>query len=552
MGKLDRLIDDIERASNDEKSVLSRKVYSDMPLVFTASQMKSFTPDRIMRFRREFRTRSVYTADPQMFLRQAQFMADYEDDYREKAEFSSAFPSYAAMNDSQLRTYFSWKTELKRGKLEKTSLSYAYVYIFELLNLVGVESPSEAFGKLRNFFEEYGKLDGAVLLYRARWLTDFAVYYGLEDVYGDLPCDDNASLHGGVLHEPENHTDGEVFHAAEFFSSYSIFRSAAYKAAPQLCERTVAAVVRGVSRFYGRSGFDELCCKRRKTSYFMFASAIVYMNERRSDRTVALPDGRVFSEINNHWLLTDFAKDGALSRELGALMRFVDIILRKKLKIKNKIKPVSLNSDLQAFVERCIDGVFDDIRREKIKKRMDGVKIDFANLDTIRRSSDETGERLMTEEDIGADNGKNGQSGIAFVKTDIVMPKSVGTAAEQTPVCTPKDAADASVGGAPSRSPISDGVFSDNTGSEERCSSAVQTADTDEKENDAALRVLRILLDGGDASETAKSAGVTLSMVCDEINERFYDEFYDTVIDFDNDVPFVVPDYAEDLRGMLE
>ena len=51
---------------------------------------------------------------------------------------------------------------------------------------------------------------------------------------------------------------------------------------------------------------------------------------------------------------------------------------------------------------------------------------------------------------------------------------------------------------------------------------------------------------------TVKSSGVTLSMICDEINERFYEEFCDTVIDFDNETPYVLPDYAEELRGMLE
>lgn len=73
-----------------------------------------------------------------------------------------------------------------------------------------------------------------------------------------------------------------------------------------------------------------------------------------------------------------------------------------------------------------------------------------------------------------------------------------------------------------------------------------------DSKSDLPMSVLRILLDGGDASAAAKSAGVTLSMVCDEINERFYDEFCDTVIDFDNEKPFVVPDYVEDLRGMFE
>ena len=215
MGKLDRLLDDIERMANDGKSVMSRKVYSDTPLVFTASQMKSFTPDRIMRFRREFRTRSVYTSDPLMFLRQAQFMEDYEDDYIESAVFSSAFPSYAAMNDSQLRTYFSWRTKLRRGELEKTSLAYAYVYIFELLNLVGADSPTDAFIRLCTFFESYGKLDKTVLLYRARWLTDFAVYYGLEQFYSDLPSDDTVCKNGAVLAEPDKYSDRSVFLAAE-------------------------------------------------------------------------------------------------------------------------------------------------------------------------------------------------------------------------------------------------------------------------------------------------------------------------------------------------
>ena len=40
-------------------------------------------------------------------------------------------------------------------------------------------------------------------------------------------------------------------------------------------------------------------------------------------------------------------------------------------------------------------------------------------------------------------------------------------------------------------------------------------------------------------------------MVCDEINEMFYDEFCDIVIDFDGDKPFIISDYAEELRGKL-
>lgn len=552
MGKLDRLLDDIERMANDGKSVMSRKVYSDAPLVFTASQMKSFTPDRIMRFRREFRTRSVYTSDPLMFLRQAQFMEDYEDDYIESAVFSSAFPSYAAMNDSQLRTYFSWRTKLRRGELEKTSLAYAYVYIFELLNLVGADSPTDAFIRLCTFFESYGKLDKTVLLYRARWLTDFAVYYGLEQFYSDLPSDDTVCKNGAVLAEPDKYSDRSVFLAAECFSSYSISRSASYKAAPKLCERVVSAVIREGGRYFGAGGMAARFCKRRKASYFLFASAIVYSNVKPSRRTVKLPDGREFCEINGNWLLISYVKDSALSREFGVLMRFIDNIICSKLKTKNKMRPAEPNIEIRAAVERCINGVFDGIRHENIKKRMDSVKIDVFNLDAIRRSSDETGVRLLTEEDICADIGKIGLDGAVNAESDALSAKSSEIDLNNAHMRIPKAACVGSANGSIAGSPMPDGIFSDGAASEEISRNAVPKADSGEKDGDIAARVLRILLDGGDASVTVKSSGVTLSMICDEINERFYEEFCDTVIDFDDETPYVLPDYAEELRGMLE
>ena len=43
-----------------------------------------------------------------------------------------------------------------------------------------------------------------------------------------------------------------------------------------------------------------------------------------------------------------------------------------------------------------------------------------------------------------------------------------------------------------------------------------------------------------------------LSVLADAINDKYFDEFGDTVIDFDGEMPFVIEDYQEDLRGLLE
>lgn len=532
MGKLDRLIDELEKAMSNEKSVLSRNEYSDVPIVFTASQMKTFTPDKIIRMRREFGTRRIYTADPRVFAAEARFMADYEDDCAEKAEFMSAFPSYAAMNDSQLRTYFTWRTKLRRGEVEKTSLSYAYVYIFELLNLVGVASPSEAYVKLSDFFDTYGKLDEAVNMYRCRWLTDFAVCYDLKEFFEKLPCDDEVTAAGGVLMSPENRSDREVLAAAEFFSSYSLVRSVACKSHPSVYERTAAAVFRELNRLYAQSGgCAELFCRRKKSGYFMFPSAVVCFEGSRRDRTVALPDGREFVCLNNHWLASSFVKDGEKSRDLGALMRYIDIILRAKLKIKNKIMFVPLPTKMCEVAEKCADEVFEELRREKLQKRMDEVKIDFANLDAIRFVADRTGERLLTEEDVDAKESELATGAKA---------NDAEETAEHGVIC-----------GTAADSREKTGDKSDGKEAENR-DDVQPPAVSPTESRSAADCVLLALLNGSSAAEKAAEAGVPLSMLCDEINEKYFDEFGDTVIGFDGDTPFLVPDYAEDLRGKFE
>ena len=73
------------------------------------------------------------------------------------------YPTYQSLTDPELRGYFSWRTKLRRGDVQKTSLSYAFLYIYELLNQIGVTDPVDGYQKLKNFQSVYGGLDGGIL-----------------------------------------------------------------------------------------------------------------------------------------------------------------------------------------------------------------------------------------------------------------------------------------------------------------------------------------------------------------------------------------------------
>lgn len=78
-------------------------------------------------------------------------MADYHEDYEDFAAFKRYYPTYHDMSVKQLQTYFAWRSKIRQGEFYQTSSSYCYVYIYELLNQIGVKSAIDGLKKLTLF-----------------------------------------------------------------------------------------------------------------------------------------------------------------------------------------------------------------------------------------------------------------------------------------------------------------------------------------------------------------------------------------------------------------
>ena len=84
------------------------------------------------------------------------------DDFEESEPFSCYYPNYQQMTYRQLRTYFTWRTKVRQGNIANTSLSYAFVYIYELINQIGVSSPEEGLERLLWFWQTFHNFDAAL------------------------------------------------------------------------------------------------------------------------------------------------------------------------------------------------------------------------------------------------------------------------------------------------------------------------------------------------------------------------------------------------------
>ena len=63
--------------------------------------------------------------------------------------------------------------------------------------------------------------------------------------------------------------------------------------------------------------------------------------------------------------------------------------------------------------------------------------------------------------------------------------------------------------------------------------------------------IMIALLKGENADKEARKNGIMLSVAVEEINETLFEDFGDTVIEFDGDTPIIIEDYENELKGMF-
>lgn len=119
------------------------------------------------------------------FYEQALFMADYEED-APIVGFMSYFPSFRDMSVPQLRSYFAIRRQLRLGKFPDVSLSYIFVYVYETLMKVGVNTAEEGYEILSEINEAYRKSEPKLGKYLTPWLRDYVVYNNLSSHFPEV------------------------------------------------------------------------------------------------------------------------------------------------------------------------------------------------------------------------------------------------------------------------------------------------------------------------------------------------------------------------------
>ena len=503
MPEMDDLIASLReriRSRNAFENNSEEKVYSDEKIIFTADHLRSFRPPELREMRRIAQSNdSIRWSESRLFYEQANFMAEFEDDKPYDGSFELYFPTYQRLNEDQLRGYFTWRKAARKGQIDDSRTTYCFIYIYEILHNIGVASPEEGAGILNKIWGTTEK--HSIRSWIGEWAADYCAYYGVSaDLFDALKPQVVLERALRKISDCHDVPDDELYSVMCSFVPGYAERSALVKEHPQDHQELSCRILRKVAERYRKKSekeyADSLYMIRYSVSKNMFRNAVFFDYKAPRMYTCIVSDYSEYRCRGTNWSWSGLGRQKD-NNDLRMIFHEADNLLREHYGYSSLLKDSGWTKEKKKLASKALQEMLEERRQAERRK----VVFDISLLDDIRKSSEIMKEKLIVP---GSDE--------EFRESDAAI------AAE--PVNSEEPAA---------------------ADPEEKNMLPLLT----EEESD----LLRAILDG-DAAAIGRT-GIRLSVLCDSINEKLFETIGDTAIEFDGNLPSIVEDYMEEVKGAL-
>ena len=568
-------------ARTHQSARFSHEVYADEPILKTGRQMQNFLPDQYRKMREISRWQEDpkggagrWLSEAELFYRQGLLMADFEDDCPYNGTFKSYFPTYNAMSDRQLRGYFTWRAQVRRGTVEETSTSFAFLYLYELICGIGVDDPLDGFNKIKAFWDAYRAFEPGIDRFARVWLQDYAVFHGLDP---KLLRDSKTVMFDYALIElrraardlvpapapsgqtptrrktseptlplpPDEVREERLMAAINALSTYNLSSSRLDRSHHRDLRHVACAVYVRMARYYDthrKTGIvASLFGEETAMPYTMFASAVFFAPERHEDCEYRLDPIHIYRCQNGFWECMRIHGSRQKSSKLGEMMRACDQRLRLALDPAHPLKEEKVPKYLAKIIDdEIVAWLSWDAAHQPVK-----IDIDLSQLGHIRSAAVQTREALLIDEE--REDG-------APVEAEATLIEQPNT--ESAPGMTAEPGEMTIRQNEPDEPTVSTEEFGVVAPLLASVDAPVTPAPTEaaNKLAPAEDTFLRALLEQNAAQATSAVAhsGQSEDMLVDSINEALFDLVGDTVIEFGAAGPQIIEDYEADVRGYLD
>lgn len=336
-------------------------------------------------------SRITYETGGTTFLREAQRYRSREGNPAPHILFMQYWPSYSSMNADQQRYYFYWRSRVRQGEFLPADLSYIFVHVYELLNLVELPDVNQAVARLKSIWQAYRSQHPKLDNYIPDWGGDLLAFKASVPVamnwwMESLAMTDHvaAPVTNLIIHQYIQSRKPDVM-PPYLWTKLTTYRPRnkfyqEHNVGGKL-DRAYEQAIRVAAEYWRRTANESVLEKFTSPTLVpmrkpLFASAMVGYSYPQE---ITLGSSR------------DYLGDARLSDHLTAVVKFTENILRKQARFSSKLSGIHLDSELA----RALEAAFAPIQPPPPPIR---ITIDQARVASLHQESKVIGDMLETTE----------------------------------------------------------------------------------------------------------------------------------------------------------
>ena len=532
----------IESGADDKKTDVSFKIPEKKVGFSTPDTILEYTPENIFINKVKITTtdkeKNIFNPSA-LFIRERAALLNKKGVPCDYVSFYAHSPRYSGMTRPQLNYYLWWRENVRRGEFIKTDISYIKLYIQEIVTADNDTDVKKSLSDLIqiakvSFDNPVGKV------YMARIISDFCMIHKLEcptpelfDILKSLVFEHIADEFFLGLTDSNRHVYAPI--AIDYISIYNYKKSKFYESDNiAIFDRHIHAAIHSI--FANDESFGEI------TSH---ASGI--FSTKLSDRK--LFDGRVEFCAPNARILVSYFPVNCIAGVVTDAIRYAENKLRALMGIKTSLAVGELSPKITSVIDEYFSSVsfefttYKTASKEKAEKRSEEQynhlydiprhKLSLSNARVIEQTSWQTTKKL-TE---------------AFTDNENIV-GAIHESPAKPAECQAQNAdvsAECRMQSAELNISAECRVQSAELQLNEDSSLGQKSTSTLHSKWGSHHAFLLICLNGTHAEQRnyAKSFGMTLDELADNINDIAVNLIGDIILDFDGDKYTVIPDYID-------
>lgn len=293
-------------------------------------------------------------SEEEVFYRQAKYVENFEDSYipsqihRDSYDPFSSYYNYSEFSFSDFRTYFSWRTNIRKGNFKLIEWEYEQIYINELLNQIGCKDINDAMKKLIKFWKGYRKCTLEIDEYMPDIIKEFYIINDFKVPYTEImkqfpikinsQSKDLRDINKGI------YTDKIDF--LNDISTYKILNSKLMTTQyGYLLNECIGKIFSQIHQEFEKNGVSlpNMLMRKNMTEYWWrpLKDYDIYKKDEINEKSIIIDGTEKYELKHETWSKTTYSSHNTYKYTIGYILKSMECYIReylgyRRLKLPNK------------------------------------------------------------------------------------------------------------------------------------------------------------------------------------------------------------------------